>query len=125
MASTGLANARRLAGRYAEFFLVGLGNMEVGLVAVNSLVHPKHRCAQRVRRIACAGLRPGIAGLSHTRRAEVRESSVHCGLASLLSLGCAGVHLGGACLGSSRITSSSNRSLRSLGPAKAGPLTSR
>ena len=118
-------SGRRLCKRYAELFLVGLSNMEVGLVAVNSLVHPRNRCSQRVRRTACAGLRPGIAGLSHTRRAGVRETSVHCGLASLLSLGCAGVHLGGACLGSFRITSSSNRSLRSLGPANAGPLTSR
>ena len=94
-------------------------------MAANSFVHPKPRCSQRVRRIACAGLRPGIAGLSHARRARVREISVRCGLSSLLSFGCAGVHLGGACLGSFRITSSSNRSLRSLGPANAGPLTSR
>ena len=106
-----------LTKRYAELFLVGLSNMEVGLVAVSSLFRPKPRCSQRVRRIACAGLRPSIAWLSHTRRAEVRETSVHCGLASFLSLGCAGVHFGGACLGFFRITSSSNRSLRSLGPA--------
>ena len=96
----GRAKAHLLTKRYAEFFLVGLGNMEVGLMAINSLVHPKPRCSQQVRRIACAGLRPGIAGLSRTRRAEVRETSVHCGLASLLLLGCAGVQLGSACLGS-------------------------
>ena len=99
--------------------------MEVGLVAVNSLVYPSQQSRRQVRRIARARLRPGIAGLSHKRRAGVRETSVRCGFASFFSLGCAGSHLGGACLGSFRITSSSNRSLRSLGPAKAGPLTSR
>ena len=99
--------------------------MEVDLVAANFLIYLKQRLRRQVRHIARAGLRPSIAGLARTRRAQVRKSAANCGLASFSLLGHSGVHVGCACVASLRLTSGSSRSLRSLGPANAGPLTKR
>lgn len=99
--------------------------MEVNLVAVSYLVHPSQQSRRQVRRIARVRLRPCIAGLSPARRVQADEMSAYFGLASLLSLGLGSGTFGGACLSLQRLTSSSNRSLRSLGPANAGPLTNR